>query len=194
MLKAASTELKVGLFAAAIILILVYATIKVSETTFVSTGGYDLTVTLENVTGLKKKAPVELAGVPVGVIKKIELIDSNRARVTIQVEKKVKLPANSKAVLRTRGFLGETYVEIIPGDPDAGYTNVFKVELKNGSRQTGRFYVSAVTDKWTKTTIPLTDFRGIVDFSELLEFVIVFEDTRTTVKDGIIYVDDIAFE
>lgn len=121
MLKKASTELKVGVFAAIIIAVLAYATMKVTESSFLGTGGYELTVTLESVTGLKKKAPVELAGVPVGVIKKIELIDSNRARITIQVDKNVKLPANSKAILRTRGFLGETYVELVPGDPDSGY-------------------------------------------------------------------------
>jgi len=115
-----SAELKVGIFAAVVLLILAYATVKVSETTLFSTGGYDLTIALDNVTGLKKKAPVELAGVPVGVIKKIELIDSNLARVTIQVEKNVKLPMDSKAVLRTRGFLGETYVELIPGNPETG--------------------------------------------------------------------------
>lgn len=116
-----STELKVGVFAAVIIALLAYSTIKVSDRSVISTGSYELSVILDNVTGLKMKAPVELAGVPVGAIKRIELLETGKARVLILVDKGVKLPLDSKAVLRTRGFLGETYVELMPGRPDTGY-------------------------------------------------------------------------
>jgi phospholipid/cholesterol/gamma-HCH transport system substrate-binding protein len=161
-LKKASTELKVGIFAAAIIAILAYATMKVTESSFMGTGGYELTVTLESVTGLKKKAPVELAGVPVGVIKKIELIDSNRARIIILVDKKVKLPANSKAILRTRGFLGETYVELIPGDPGAGYLEKGSEVISGG--QTGDINTmvdqfNSIADDIKKITSSLAEIK-----------------------------------
>jgi len=116
-----STELKVGVFAAVIIALLAYSTIKVSDRGVISTGSYELSVTLDNVTGLKMKAPVELAGVPVGTIKRVDLMENNRARVLILIDKGVKLPLDSKAVLRTRGFLGETYVELVPGRSGAGY-------------------------------------------------------------------------
>lgn len=116
-----STELKVGAFAAVIIALLAYSTIKVSDRGVISTGSYELSVTLDNVTGLKMKAPVELAGVPVGAIKRVELLDIGKARVLILIDKGVKLPLDSKAVLRTRGFLGETYVELVPGRPGGAY-------------------------------------------------------------------------
>jgi len=111
-----TTELKVGVFAAIIIAILAWATIRVGDETAVW-GGYALIAVFDNATGLKVKAPVELAGVQVGVVKDIELIDSRKARVTLALNRGVKLPEDSEAVLRTRGFLGETYVEVIPGDP-----------------------------------------------------------------------------
>ena len=111
-----TTELKVGIFAAIIIAILAWATIRVGDKTAVW-GGYSLIAVFDSATGLKIKAPVELAGVQVGVVKDIELIDSRRARVRLALSKGVRLPEDSQAVLRTRGFLGETYVDVIPGDP-----------------------------------------------------------------------------
>lgn len=117
-MRAFTTEIKVGLFAIIIVVIFAWATVRVGDKTAVHGGGYTLTALFENATGLKLKAPVELAGVPVGVIKDIELFGSREAKVTIALSKGVKLPNDSKAVLRTRGFLGETYIEIVPGTPD----------------------------------------------------------------------------
>lgn len=117
-MKTLTPEMKVGLFAAAIVVILVWATLRVSDKTTVHGGGYTIKAAFDNATGLKLKAPVELAGVQVGVIKSIELEGSRQAIVTIALGKGVKLPGDSRAVLRTRGFLGETYVELIPGTPD----------------------------------------------------------------------------
>ena len=81
----------------------------------------------------------------------------------------------------------------VKGDGKEGYTTVFKVELKNDKRQVGRYYITNVTDKWQKVIVPLSDLKGINDFSSLTEFVIVFEDRIASNKDGVIYIDDIAF-
>lgn len=115
MLNRLSQEMKVGLFAAIVIFIAAFITIKVSERAVTAGRGYKLVTVFSNATGLKIKAPVELAGVQVGVVKDIELMDSRQAKVTVLLNRKVKLPADSRAMLRTRGFLGETYVELIPG-------------------------------------------------------------------------------
>ncbi|MFA4874996.1 MAG: MlaD family protein [bacterium] len=108
-------ELKVGLFAVAVIALLAWATIRVGDKTSVHGGGYNLKVAFDNATGLKIKAPVELAGVQVGVVRKIDLLESRKALVTMALSSEVKLPDDSIAMLRTRGFLGETYVELMPG-------------------------------------------------------------------------------
>jgi len=113
-----TTEFKVGAFAAAILVLLAWATFRVGDRTSVHGGGYLLKTEFENATGLKLKAPVELAGVQVGVVKDIELVGSRKALVTLALSDEVRLSEDSTAVLRTRGFLGETYVEVIPGTPD----------------------------------------------------------------------------
>ncbi len=114
-MKQRAIEFKVGLFAAIVISLLVWGTLRVSDKTTVGHSGYILNATFDNATGLKLKAPVELAGVKVGIVKAIELIQSKHALVSIALNGNVVLPGDSQAILKSRGFLGETYVEIVPG-------------------------------------------------------------------------------
>ena len=79
----------------------------------------------------------------------------------------------------------------VKGDAKTGYTTVFKVELKNAAKQIGRYYVTNVTDQWQEVVIPLSEFKGLTDLSNMTEFVIVFEDRIASNKKGVIYVDDI---
>jgi hypothetical protein len=81
----------------------------------------------------------------------------------------------------------------VKGDEKAGYTTVFKIEVKNANKQVGRYYVSNVTDQWKQVSIPLADFKSLIDKTSLTEFVIVFEDRMATKKKGVIYIDDITF-
>ena len=85
----------------------------------------------------------------------------------------------------------ENIVFLAKGDSEEGYTTVFKIELKNADRQVGRYYATGITDEWQEIVIPLKDFKGLSDFSNLTEFVIVFEDRVASNKDGILYIDDI---
>jgi hypothetical protein len=81
----------------------------------------------------------------------------------------------------------------VKGDAAMGYTKVFKVELKDAMDQASHFYVRGVTDQWQDITIPLKDFQGMANPVRLKEFVVVFEDTTATAKQGVIYLDDVRF-
>lgn len=107
--------MKVGLFALFCILIIGYATIKVSDRASVAGGGYDMTVTMHTALGIKKKTPVEIAGIQIGVVKKIRLNSQGQALVTLSISSDVRLPAGTTAYVRAKGFLGETFVELRPG-------------------------------------------------------------------------------
>jgi phospholipid/cholesterol/gamma-HCH transport system substrate-binding protein len=115
MFKKMGTETKVGLFAIACIVIIVFATIKVGDRSVVAGGGYEMMITMESAIGIKPKTPVEIAGIQVGVVKKIRLDKMSRARVVLSISKSVKLPEGTTAYVRSKGFLGETFVEIRPG-------------------------------------------------------------------------------
>ena len=111
-------NITVGAFVAALLILFTWATLRVNDRTSVTGSGYELDILLENATGLKNKAPIELAGVQVGVVRSVYLTSDRLAKASLLINKKVKLPTDSIAVLRTRGFLGETYVEIVPGKND----------------------------------------------------------------------------
>ncbi|MDP3790976.1 MAG: carbohydrate binding domain-containing protein [Candidatus Omnitrophota bacterium] len=81
----------------------------------------------------------------------------------------------------------------VKGDTDLGYTTVFKIEIKNAAKQTGRYYISNASDQWQQISIPLSEFKSLIDRTNLTEFVIVFEDRMATNKKGAIYIDDITF-
>jgi phospholipid/cholesterol/gamma-HCH transport system substrate-binding protein len=63
---------------------------------------------------LKKGSSVMIAGVEVGRIKDISLEDY-QARVVMNIAKTVKVQEDAIASIKTRGLIGEKYVEITPG-------------------------------------------------------------------------------
>ena len=72
----------------------------------------------KNVAGLEKDAPVRIAGVTVGKVLDVKVKD-RRAVVEIVFFKPIKLYANAKACIETMGLMGEKYIELDPGSPEA---------------------------------------------------------------------------
>ncbi|HSA58278.1 MAG TPA: MlaD family protein [bacterium] len=120
MIKKSSAELKVGIFAAAALLIIAWATVRVSDKGLFGGGAYQVTVVLDSAEGLTLKTPVEVAGIQVGHVERLDLQDGRRAKADLQIDKRVVLGQDAVAQVRTKGFLGETYIELKPGDPSTG--------------------------------------------------------------------------
>jgi len=76
------------------------------------------TVYFSNAAGLEKDAPVRVAGVTVGKVLSVGVVDG-KAKVEIVFTKPVKLYKNAVAKIETMGLMGEKYVEINPGHPPA---------------------------------------------------------------------------
>ncbi|MCX5665840.1 MAG: hypothetical protein NT036_02160 [Candidatus Omnitrophica bacterium] len=81
----------------------------------------------------------------------------------------------------------------VKGNPKEGHTTIFKVMLENAAGQIGHYYVTNVSDQWQEAVMPLSEFKGITDLSNLTSLVIVFEDKIVSDKTGAIYIDDIRF-
>jgi phospholipid/cholesterol/gamma-HCH transport system substrate-binding protein len=78
--------------------------------------GYRITADFPDAQLLAKEADVRIAGVSVGKVKQLSLGD-DRTRATIQLKDAyAPLPENAKAILRQKTLLGETYIELTPGD------------------------------------------------------------------------------
>jgi phospholipid/cholesterol/gamma-HCH transport system substrate-binding protein len=81
---------------------------------------YQITATFSDPQGLLKKSFVLARGVEVGGVEHIE-VDGDAARVTFGIEKRY-APIYRNATIRTgnRTLLGEPYLELDPGTPEAG--------------------------------------------------------------------------
>jgi phospholipid/cholesterol/gamma-HCH transport system substrate-binding protein len=83
--------------------------------------GYRITASFSEATQLAQEADVRISGVPVGKVKTIEPDKTTgRSNVVIQLDSRyAPLPSDAKAILRQKTLLGETYVELTPGTPQA---------------------------------------------------------------------------
>ncbi|HKJ37034.1 MAG TPA: MlaD family protein [Solirubrobacterales bacterium] len=82
---------------------------------------YRVTVPFDEATQLAVESDVRISGVSVGKVKSIELSDEGFADAEIQLDAKfAPIPSNTKSILRQKTLLGETYVELTPGDPEQG--------------------------------------------------------------------------
>jgi phospholipid/cholesterol/gamma-HCH transport system substrate-binding protein len=75
---------------------------------------YRLAATFDDVTGLVVDDNVKVAGVIVGKVRGIKVVDG-RALVSFQVRRSVKLPSDTSASIRWRNLIGQRYLYLYPG-------------------------------------------------------------------------------
>jgi phospholipid/cholesterol/gamma-HCH transport system substrate-binding protein len=107
-------EFGVGLFMLAGILALAYLSINLGEVDALGRGGYVVYADFPTVGGLKSGAAVEVAGVSVGRVQGITLKDY-QARVALRIDQDVKLQTDAIVSIKTKGLIGEKFVQISPG-------------------------------------------------------------------------------
>jgi len=113
-MKKFDLELAVGLFIIAGIVCLGYLSVKLGKLEIMGERGYEIYGVFSNIGGLKVGAAVEIAGVTVGRVKTIRL-DSYQARVAMNLPTDLKIQEDAIASVKTRGLIGEKYVDITPG-------------------------------------------------------------------------------
>lgn len=81
---------------------------------------YQVKVPFDEATQLAEQSDVRISGVNVGKVQSIELAPNDeQAMATIDIDNKYgPLPESTRAILRTKTLLGETYVELTPGSED----------------------------------------------------------------------------
>lgn len=113
-MKKFDLELAVGLFIIAGIVCLGYLSIKLGKMEIVGQKGYEIYGVFSNVGGLKVGSSVEIAGVNVGRVKSIAL-ESYQANVVLNLPKSLKIQEDAIVSVKTKGLIGEKYIEITPG-------------------------------------------------------------------------------
>ena len=107
-------EIKVGLFVLVALLALAYLSLQLGEEKISTKKGYPVKAVFENVSGLVEGARVEMAGVEIGRVSRIALADG-KALVEMRIYEGVKIAEDAVAMVRTKGVLGDRYVEIHQG-------------------------------------------------------------------------------
>ena len=78
---------------------------------------YEIKVPFDEATQLAEQSDVRISGVNVGKVQNIELASNGKqALATVDIDDRyAPLPRSTRAILRTKTLLGETYIELTPG-------------------------------------------------------------------------------
>ena len=117
-MKKAYLEFVVGLFLALGIGCLAWLSIKLAKKEFFAKDGYEVQAVFNNAGGLHAGTPVLIAGVEVGRVKSIGLEDYE-AKVRLVMRRGVLLQKDTIASIKTKGLIGEKYIELTPGASDS---------------------------------------------------------------------------
>jgi phospholipid/cholesterol/gamma-HCH transport system substrate-binding protein len=113
-MKKIDWELLVGLLMLCGLVVLVYVSLRLGQIDLGQARGYTLYADFTNAGGLQNGAVVELAGVEIGRVQSVGL-EAYQAKVTLRIRNGIMLPADTRATIKTKGLIGERYVEITPG-------------------------------------------------------------------------------
>jgi phospholipid/cholesterol/gamma-HCH transport system substrate-binding protein len=113
-------EAKVGLFFLVTIVVFAFVWFRILD--FGKQEGFVLKTQFRSVEGLVKGAQVQIAGIKVGTVKEIAFDpETGKAAVSMEIKDSYRnaIPEDSRVSLKTKGLLGDRYVNIEPGKPNA---------------------------------------------------------------------------
>src|SRR6185503_2207488 len=120
--------------------------------------GYRVTVQFPEATQLAKEADVRISGVRVGEVKTLEPnSETGLTDAVIQIDARyAPLPSDTRAILRQKTLLGETYVELSPGNRGADGKDILQ---DGGTLPRGQVADTVQLDEILRTFDPVTRQR-----------------------------------
>jgi phospholipid/cholesterol/gamma-HCH transport system substrate-binding protein len=133
--------------------------------------GLNVTTYFNSISDLKPGDSVKMAGVNIGRVQKIELAN-DKVKVSLSLDKNVVVKTDSKASIRFTGLMGQNYVAVDFGSPDAPAVtdgavlasvepadlNTLMVKLDNAASGVENLTKSFTGDKIDNLLGPITDF------------------------------------
>jgi len=125
MIKQAPTAgrlLAMGAFALSCVGLLLFLWLSFGGTIPLKPKGYRVHVLVPEATSLANEADVRISGVTVGKVKSKKVnVNAGATDVTLEIDHRyAPIPKDTNAILRQKTLLGETYVELSPGDKSSG--------------------------------------------------------------------------
>ena len=115
--------MKVGVFVAGLTAVLMIMITSIGKENSIFESKVDIVARVGNVSNLKPGSYVELKGIRIGTVTKIEIISEDEVEIHMRVmEKETKwIKDDSKVAISTAGLVGDKYVEIHKGSKEAGF-------------------------------------------------------------------------
>ena len=99
------------------ILCMAFLSIRIARNELFVSRGYEVLAVFSNCSGIRSGSPILIAGVEIGRVKLITLQDYE-AKVTMTIQAGVILQKDAIASIKTKGMIGEKYIEVTPGADD----------------------------------------------------------------------------
>ena len=115
-MKRINIEIIVGIFFVVGVIAFAWLTIMLGGKSVLDTQNYELTARFTNSAGLKTGSPIEIAGVTVGRIKRIDFDPEDyQSVITLSLKPEVKVQEDAIASVRSTGLIGGKVLSISPG-------------------------------------------------------------------------------
>lgn len=111
--------LRIGIFTAVGIFAIIAFSIYVNDHPYWYRSCNEVKINVDDATGLRRKSPVKTLGLEIGYINAVDL-DGDKVMVKVCVTGPVKLNAETRAYIRSSGFLGDKFLELKPVDRVGG--------------------------------------------------------------------------
>jgi phospholipid/cholesterol/gamma-HCH transport system substrate-binding protein len=115
-MKKYSIPTVVGIFVLAGIICVAYMTVRLGKVSFFGDSYYSLYAEFTSVSGLRIGNPVEIDGIEVGHVEKMDIDQKKQlAVVELKINKDIKVYDDANAAIKTSGLIGDKFVKIDPG-------------------------------------------------------------------------------
>ena len=115
-MKKYTLETTVGLFVVVGLLCVGYMTVKLGNVSFVGKDTYILQARFATVSGLKVGSPVEIYGIQVGKVDRLEIDPQKQlAWVKLEVRNGINVYDDGSASIKTAGLIGDKFIKVDPG-------------------------------------------------------------------------------
>jgi phospholipid/cholesterol/gamma-HCH transport system substrate-binding protein len=197
--KSNRTEIKVGVFVAAGMILLAVLLLQFSKSTSAFRGTYELRLHAANVGGIKPRAQVLLAGVQVGTVADIQLApDTKSVTLFLNIYKDYVIYHDARFVIEQEGFLGDKYVSIIPTansepklDNRADVPCEEPFNLQEVARSASGF-IQRLDETAKKLDAAVTDIRRtVLNDQTLTNFALAINNVRTVSEQALATVSNL---
>ncbi len=108
-------EITVGIFVFLGLLSAGWMAIKLGQVGGLGEQGYELRAVFDDVGGVRSGSDIMMAGVVIGRVKDVHILDNRKAEVVMQINDDVRIAEDAFASIRTKGIIGDRYIRITQG-------------------------------------------------------------------------------